>query len=140
SNTNNDASRQPVQVGSSGHADVAGYANNFRGFYEALAHLRDLYAPNTSLGIDISSWGAGADISIDTNAGFDWLGHATDTATYLNSLGPGYQLLFWNPSDRDAAYYASQGSPHHWWADTTVTYPNFNRMAQWMGAIVKQMQ
>jgi len=140
SNTNNDASRQPVKVQGSGHADVAGYPDNFRGFYQALAHIRDLYAPNTLLGIDISSWGAGADISIVTDPSFDWAGHAGDTATYLNSLGPGYQMLFWNPSDRDAAWYASQGSPHHWWDDTNATYPNFNRMAQWMGAIVTQMQ
>jgi hypothetical protein len=140
SNTNNDASRQPVKVASSGHPDVAGYPDNFRGFYQALAHIRDIYGPNTLLGLNVSSWGAGADISIVTDPSFDWQGHATDTATYLNSVGPGFQLLFWDPSDRDAAWYASQGSPHHWWDDTNVTYPNFNRMVQWMGSIVQQMQ
>src|SRR5262249_39135825 len=45
SNTNDDASRQPTSVASSGQADVAAYPNNFRGFYQALAHIPDVYAP-----------------------------------------------------------------------------------------------
>ncbi len=140
SNTNNDASRQPVSVSSSGQADVADIPNNFRGFYQALAHIRDVYAPSVTLGIDVSSWGAGEDIAINRDPSFNWLRHATDTATYLNSLGPGYQMLFWNPSDRDAAYYQVVQGSNKWWDDTNTTYPNFNRMAQWMGSIVTQTQ
>ena len=132
SNTNDDANLQHVDVASSGQADVQGYANTFRGFYQALAHIRDVYAPNVSLAKDVSSWGATDDITRITDPSYDWQHHATRTATYLNSLGPGYQMLFWNPLDRDAAYYQSQGS-NRWWDDTNTTLPNFDRMAQWMG-------
>jgi hypothetical protein len=138
-NTNDDAALQPSSVASSGHPDVQGIPNTFRGFYQALAHIRDLYAPNVSLGLDISPWGADDDITLVRDPSYDWLHHATRTAAYLNSLGPGFQLLFFSPSDRDSAYYQSQGS-NRWWDFNNITLPNFNRMAEWTGAIIDQTQ
>ena len=138
SNTGDDASRQPVKVGSSGQGDVAGIPDTFRGFYQALAHIRDLYAPSVLLSIDVSSWGASDDISLVSDPLYDWRNHATRTARYINSLGPGYQLLTWNPSDRDAGYYQVVQGSNHWWDQTNTTLPNFNRMEEWMGQIVTQ--
>ena len=44
--TNDDATTVPAHVASSGYPDAAGYPNNFKGMYQALLHMRDLYAPN----------------------------------------------------------------------------------------------
>jgi hypothetical protein len=143
SNTNDDGSRQPVKVGSSGQADVAGYPDNFRGFYQALGHIRDIYAPNVTLGMDICPWGAGDDIvlALRNNPSYNWSSHAGRTATYVNSLDmSGYGLLFYNPSDRDAAYYQIVQGSNRWWDDTNVRQPTFNTMGAWVGRIVQLTQ
>src|SRR5205085_7295717 len=46
SNVSDDASRQPAKAGGTGMSELAGYADNFQGYWQALAHLRDMYAPN----------------------------------------------------------------------------------------------
>jgi hypothetical protein len=137
SNTGDDAARQPARVAASGHADAQGYPDNFRGFYQALAHIRDLYAPRVRLGLDVSNWAAGADIAISlrNDPNYNWQAHATRTANYLNSFGPGFDLLFYSPLDRDAAYYQSNGS-NRWWDSNNVTQPTFNTMGAWLGRIV----
>ena len=131
-----DASLQPTAVAASGHPDVQGYPDTFRGFYQALAHLRDLYAPNVSLGLDVSSWAADDDVLLERDQAYDWQKHAARTAQYLNSLGPGYQLLFFSPLDRDAAYYELTQGQNRWWDDTNQTLPNFDRAAEWMGRVM----
>jgi hypothetical protein len=140
SNTSDNAALQPAAVASSGHPDVQGYPNNFRGVYQALVHLRDLYAPNVSLGLDMSPFGADDDIvlALRNNPSYDWQGHATRTATYLNSLGPGFQALFYNPSDRDAAWYQLTQGSNRWWDDTNTRQPTFDTMLSWVNGVVTQ--
>jgi hypothetical protein len=139
-NTADNAALQPASVTASGHPDVQGYPDSFRGVYQALVHLRDLYAPNVSLGLDVSPFGASDDVvlALRDDPGYDWRAHATRTATYLNSLGPGFQALFYNPSDRDAAWYQiSQGS-NRWWDDTNTRQPTFDTMLNWLNTIIVQ--
>src|SRR5919202_4545363 len=50
----NDPTLLKASVASSGYADVAAYPDTYAGFTQALAHLRDLYAPNVLLGYDVS--------------------------------------------------------------------------------------
>src|ERR1051325_1989477 len=64
----NDPGLLKASVASSGYAAVAGYPNTYAGFTQALAHLRDLYAPNVLLGFDVSPWATGDDIGLDTTA------------------------------------------------------------------------
>src|SRR5882762_4641576 len=52
----NDPSLLKAVVASSGFADVAGFANTYSGYMQALGHLRDLYAPNVLLGFDAATW------------------------------------------------------------------------------------
>src|SRR6266849_3633445 len=47
----NDPTFLKGSVGSSGFAEVAAYPNTYAGYVQALAHLRDLYAPNVVLGL-----------------------------------------------------------------------------------------
>src|SRR5947209_2343566 len=136
-NTNDDAALQPTKVGGSGMPELSGMADNFRNFWQALAHLRDLYAPNVVLGQDLSIWGADYDLTIAlrNDPNYNWQAHADRTATYHNSFGPGYGLNFFSPLDRDAAYYQIQYGSDRWWHDSTNVQPNFDTMAAWLGRI-----
>jgi hypothetical protein len=134
-NVGDNAALQPAKVSASGHPDVQGIPDTFRGVYQALAHLRDRYAPNVLLGLDASVWGATHDITLQRSEAFDWQTHARRTANYLNSLGPGFQLVFFSPLDRDAAFYQIQYGSNRWWDDTNQSQPTFNRMRDWIGLI-----
>lgn len=136
SNTNDNAALQPAKVGGSGMPELAGMADNFRNYWQALAHLRDLYAPNVVLGQDLSIWGADYDLTIAlrNDPNYDWQGHADRTATYHNSFGPGYGLNFFSPLDRDAAFYQIQYGSDRWWHDS-AQQPNFDTIAAWLGRI-----
>jgi hypothetical protein len=136
SNTNDNAALQPTKVGGSGVPELAGMADNFRNFWQALAHLRDLYAPNVVLGQDLSLWGPGQDLTIAlrNDPNFDWQTHADRTATYHNSFGPGYGLNFFSPLDRDAAYYQIAQGSNRWWHDSSQE-PSFDTIAAWLGRI-----
>ncbi len=116
--------------------ELAGMADNFRNFWQALAHLRDLYAPNVVLGQDLSIWGPGADltISLRNDPNFNWQAHADRLATYHNSFGPGYALNFFSPLDRDAAYYELVQGSNRWWHDSSQQ-PSFDTIAAWLGRI-----
>jgi hypothetical protein len=135
-----DASLQPTSVASSGHPDALGFPDTFRGYYQALAHIRDLYAPSVLLGLDVSNWAPGDDVTtaLRTNPSFDWSTHAHRVAAYLNTLGSPsqFELLFYSPLDRDAAYYQAQRGSNVWWDDTNTTEPTFSTMGAWLGTIV----
>lgn len=139
-NTAEDASLQRASVASSGQADVQGYPNTFKGFYQALAHIRDRYAPGVLLGLDVSHWAAKHDVTtaLRDDPAYDWPAHAVRTARYLNSLGTPsqFEMLFYSPLDRDAAYYQVQHGSNRWWDDTNVKQPTFSTMGAWLGRIV----
>jgi hypothetical protein len=138
SNTNNDAALQPVSVQSSSFPDVTGYPNNFRGFYQALAHIRDLYAPNVALGLSVENVTQDGDIviSLRNNPNYNWANHANREAAYLNSMGPGFNLLFYSPLDRDAAFYQITYGSNRWWDTANVRQPTFNTMGAWLNRFV----
>ena len=140
-NMADDASLQPSSVASSGHPDVQGFPDTFRGYYQALSHIRDLYAPSVLLGLDVSNWAPGDDVTtaLRTNPAFDWSSHALRVARYLNSLGSAsqFEILFYSPLDRDAAYYQVQRGSNVWWDDANVTEPTFSTMGAWLGTIVR---
>ncbi len=114
-------------VASSGDADMAGLANNANGFAQGFITLRNKYAPNVLLGYELSMWGTMTDplsqniplTQIDALA-------ARSTAFQL-SLGAPFDLVFTDPSDRDAGFkqviYGDGGNS--WWDDTD--YQRFNQ-------------
>ncbi len=139
SNVDDNAAHQSAYVAQSGMPELAGMPNTVQGFYQALVHLRDLYAPNVLLGTDLSLWGASNDLTLALrdNPNYDWNTHATRTANYHASFGPGFQLNFFSPLDRDAGFYvASQGS-NRWWDDNNVRQPTFNTMGAWLERIME---
>jgi Fibronectin type III domain len=109
-----DASTLNASVASSGFADVATMPNTVQGFGWALAHLRDLYAPNAVLGIHASVWAAG-------------IANPDATAAFLNSAGisanihaSSWDVVFSDVDDHDAGWWEQNGS-NRWWAPTDFT-------------------
>jgi hypothetical protein len=117
----------PAAVASSGDPDVSGLPNDATGFAQAFVRLRNKYAPNVLLGYELSMWGTNTDpISQHIQSGqIDALA-ARSTAFQL-SLGAGFDLVFTDPSDRDADFkkiiYGDGGNS--WWG--AADYDNFNR-------------
>jgi len=117
------AAAVPVKVAASGFGEVAGYANTAAGFAQALAHLRDVYAPNVVLGYHFSAWATGVDLILNDA---DPIATADQTFAFYQSVGTNFDLIFFDPSDRDAAYYATWDGGAHWWDDADfVTYRTF---------------
>lgn len=128
----NDPSLLKASVASSGYAAVAGYPNTYLGFTQALAHLRDLYAPNVLLGYDVSPWAAGNDIGLDTSSSVNAAALGQQVGTFLSKVGP-HDVLFNDPSDRDAGQYKyAFGQPTRFWDRLNVAFPNFTRWEQYL--------
>jgi hypothetical protein len=126
------ANSYPVKVQSSGFAEVSGYADTAAGFAKALVHLRDVYAPNVVLGFHVSHWATGKDL-IMNNA--DPVATADQTYSFYQSLGANFDVLFFDPSDRDAAYYQYvRGEGQAYWWDTT----DFDRYRTFIARLVER--
>jgi len=129
----NDPSLLKAAVASSGFADVATYPNTYAGYTRALAHLRDLYAPNVVLGLEVSPWATGIDLGSDSRANLDAVGLGHQVGTFLSKAG-GHDVLFNNPLDRDAGQYKVQFGQNRWWDRLNVTFPNFSRWESYLAA------
>jgi hypothetical protein len=110
----NDPASTAVQVAASGFAEAAGFADNAAGFARALVHLRDLHAPNAILAWHASHWAGGADLILNAA---EPVAHANAIAGFFNALGADFDLVFHDPSDRDAGFkeaiYGDGGAS--WW-------------------------
>jgi hypothetical protein len=132
-----DAARVSAAVASSGFAEATGLPNTAAGFARCLVKLRDTYAPNVLLAHHASGWATAVDLGSDTRSSLDLAAHARRVANFLNSLGAGWDLFFYDPLDRDAGFYEfvyGDGGAR-WWneSDSPTTFPNFVRIRQWLG-------
>jgi purple acid phosphatase-like protein len=138
-----DAAHVSAAVASSGFPEAAGLPNTAAGYARCLVKLRDTYAPNVLLAPHASGWATAVDLGSDTRSSIDVAAHARRVANFLNSLGAGWDLFFYDPLDRDAAFYEfvyGDGGAR-WWneSDSPTTYPNFVRIRQWL-AYLSQYQ
>ncbi|MCU1448078.1 MAG: hypothetical protein JWP02_248 [Acidimicrobiales bacterium] len=133
----NDASLLKASVASSGVTDVAAYANTYRGFSQALMHLRDVYAPNVLLAFHVSNWAPLQDIGSSTDASLDPAALGRQAGSFATSAGAGsYDLVFNDVADRDAGYYKYvYGSQNVFWDRQNIKLPNFVRWEQYLGAV-----
>lgn len=130
----NNPSLLKASVASSGFADVAGYANTYAGFTQALSHLRDLYAPNVLLGLNISNFATGVDIGTDTSSSTNATALGQQVGAFLTQAAA-QDVLFNDPLDRDAAQYKAMFGQNRWWDRLNVTFPNFKRWEQYVKAV-----
>jgi hypothetical protein len=113
-----DATTVSARVGATGVSDIAGLPDTAAGFARAVLKLRDQYAPGVLVAYHLSVWGTGNDIlySDPTDATVESL--AARAATFYSSLGASFDLVFTDPSDRDAAFkqyeYGDGGAS--WWS------------------------
>jgi hypothetical protein len=124
------ASSVPVSVASSGFPEVAAFPDNASGFANALIHLRNVYAPNVVLGFHVSAWATGTDLTLNDA---DPYAAADAVFAFYQSLAAPFDLLFFDPSDRDAGFYqAVRGDGGaHWWGES-----DFWRFREFVGRLV----
>jgi hypothetical protein len=127
----NDPALLRAAVASSGFAEAAGFPDTYAGFTQALAHLRDLYAPNVLLGYEVSPWATGKDIGTDTSPNIDAATLGQEVGVFLSKVGP-HDVLFSDPLDRDAGQYKTQFNQNRWWDRLNVKFPNFLRWEQYL--------
>jgi hypothetical protein len=128
-----------VRVASSGHPEAASLPNTAAGFAQMLVRLRARYAPKVLLALHASAWSAGTDVTLNKDAAYGIKANAERTGAWLNGLGAGWDLVFVDVADRDAAYKKIVRGQDTWWDETNRTLPNFNRVAQWLAFLNRKM-
>jgi hypothetical protein len=129
----NDPALLKAAVSSTSVAEVAGFPDSYVGYTQALAHLRDLYAPNVILGHDVSPWATGVDIGVDPGPNIDAAALGQQVGVFLSKTGP-HDILWSNPLDRDAGQYEVQFHQNRWWDRLNLTFPNFTRWESFLHA------
>jgi hypothetical protein len=129
-------------VADTGMPELSDLPDTAAGWGLAFLQLRRaVAAENVILGMHISAWASGKDISsfqsdaplqpeVDKVYAFlSQLGLAS------NQTGSTYDLLVGDPLDRDAGYYTVAHSQDHWWDpadDAPIDTKSFNRYAEWL--------
>jgi hypothetical protein len=126
-----------VRVASSGQPDVLGEPDSAVGFAHALLDLRDRYAPRVLLALHASAWSAGRDPVVST-ADVDPAPLAAATAAFLRKLdraSHGWDLVFHDTVDRDAAMGVRVPGRRSWWDPTDRSEPSFGRWLTYVRAL-----
>jgi len=113
---------------------MAGLPNNAAGFAQGFVHLRNEYAPNVLLGYELSMWGTLTD-PISQHIPIGQIGAlAARSTAFEQSLGATFNLVFTDPSDRDAGFdqYINGDGGASWWSST-----DYDRFNQYVGDFVR---
>jgi hypothetical protein len=129
-------------VAATGLPELATLPNTVAGWGQAFLQLRkSVGANNVILGIHVSAWASGKDISYHSVS--DPLQPEVDkVANFLKALGLGpnttgttYDVLVGDPLDRDSDFYKLTRGEDRWWdaSDTaSIGSKSFNRYAEWL--------
>jgi hypothetical protein len=109
---NEDPALGKVAVGSTGIEELAGMEDNARGLAQALVKLRNIYAPNAILAWHATQWATGPDLTIQDVEGKPM---GEKLAAYFNKLEAPFDMIFFGPSDRDAAWRQIRRNHDAWW-------------------------
>ncbi len=132
----------PAAVASTGLRELAALPNTVAGWSLAFLQLRKAVgAPNAVLGMHISAWAGGSDLSYF--AVTEPLQPAVDKVyEFLQPLGLGanqtgatYDLLVGDPLDRDSNFYLLKNGENRWWDPSetaSINSRSFNRYAEWL--------
>jgi hypothetical protein len=129
----------PAKVASA-NDECRAYENNVAGLGRCMIHLVRVHAPNARVGFHGSGWATGADVLSNTDPGLDVEGEARKLGSFLSALGAGdSDFVVIDASDRDAAWYATQGRDT-WWDDTNKKLPNFSQAFRWSKALAESVK
>jgi uncharacterized membrane protein YgcG len=129
-------------VAASGVPELSGLPNTVAGWGLAFLQLRkSVGASNAILGIHISAWASGKDISYFNVT--DALSPEVDKVyAFLapfglstNATGQTYDVLVGDPLDRDSDYYRLTQNQNRWWDasdSASISSASFNRYAAWL--------
>lgn len=134
----NDPASLRAAVASSGNPDLIGLPDSWPGFVQALARLRDRYAPNVLLGYYVSGWAALDDVGSSTDPRLDPVALATQVSSFALASGAArYDLVFNDLANRDAGYEKYEGGkPDAFWDQANLAVPDFARWENYLGAIL----
>jgi hypothetical protein len=138
--TNENPKAVPAAVASANPTDCAAAENNMAGLARCLISMVRKYAPNATAGLHASGWGTKMDVLGNASSSLNVVGEANKLGTFLEALGArDGDFIALDPSDRDAAYYESQGKDT-WWDTTNATLPNFTQALTWSKALSEKLQ
>lgn len=131
-------------VSSTKISEISDLPNTFQGFNWALLKIRDTYAPNVIMAFHQNGWSTGTDINSDPSSKIDAQALGEKAADFINQSGiiglpsdiHGYDLIFNDVLDRDAAYFKYvRNNPSYFWDRDNVLFPNFIRWEQYISSI-----
>ncbi len=135
---NEDPHAIPAAVGSA-YSGCAGFEDSIAGLGRCMIALARAHAPNARVGLHGSAWGTKMDVLLNAQASFDVAGEAQKLGAFLTAAGAADgDFVVVDASDRDAAWYATQGRDT-WWDDTNATLPNFTQAFTWAGALAESV-
>jgi hypothetical protein len=129
-------------VADTGMTELQGLPNTAAGWGLAFLQIRkSVGASNVILGMHISAWATGLDISYYSVT--EPLDPQVQTAyTFLSKLGLAdnvtgetYDVLVGDPLDRDSDYYSVVKGEDRWWGasdSASISSKSFNRYAEWL--------
>jgi len=129
-------------IASTGMTELQGLPNTVAGFGLAFLQLRKAVgANNVALGVHVSAWASGKDISVSSVT--DALQPEVDKVyAFLapfglatNVTGQQFDLLVGDPLDRDADFYRLNLAQDRWWDASdaaSISSRSFNRYAEWL--------
>lgn len=129
-----------AKVKTANPTDCAAIEDSFAGLGKCMIAMTRKYAPKAKVALQASAWATGIDVALNTNASFDMVGEATKVANYMIECGASDgDYLVVEASDRDYAWYATQGQPLRQWDPTNATLPNFTQHFTWASTIAKKV-
>ena len=133
---NDDATKIPAAVASANPTDCSALPNTIAGMGQCMIAMSKKYAPNAKVSLHASGWATKFDVLLNKDSGFDVAGHAAKLGKFIAAAGPNADFVTVDASDRDAAWYESQGQ-NRWWDATNATLPNFHQAFVWAKALAE---
>jgi hypothetical protein len=143
--TGNDPGNLKAAVWTTKDREVRSYGDTYRGFSLALAHLRDLYAPNVLLAFHVSDWATRFDIGSSTDPSLNVAALGQMAGQFAGKAGAyqmrtdtsRYDLIFNDVADRDAGFYTYVYGWNVFWDRYNVALPNFRRWETYLRAVLQ---
>jgi hypothetical protein len=134
---NQDPHSIPARVASANPTDCAGLENSIAGLGRCFVAIARKYAPNAKVTLHGSGWATGPDVLLDARASLDVAAEGRKLGAFLAECGAGQgDFVAVDASDRDAAWYATQGK-QTWWDPTDQSLPDFARAYAWSKALAE---